>query len=1590
MKTCHLEYPTIQPVVRVTQWLNKKQSIDHFFLSPHISPEAIQELEKLKTSASSYNRSTLQPYLTDSIITQIKQSNDPRFVYETLYTDDSFTTIIHKLCIFLDKTSTKRIPYVWDNNPIRFNINSAWDGYSPNPFNCSSKPSDAANVQYKGEQLLSINHFNLIFYEDLKGLDTNQISYYFPNSRDTLSLSSNHVRGYVNDQSILHKLWNTSREKHHKMSHKSTCIYNRAILKGTIKTDLNLIQIFNKIHTQSQTCFIQLIDDLNHIYYKVYKKHRIPPPLFNEWINVDRISGDPQITIYSFIKDTSLLYAQIHIDRLKNIYFHYKLDFSENITYEQLDQHSSKILQEIQDYLTVPKIKLEIENLSMRTNVLVENVNLREISRSFASLLPLYNIPSKNRIQKNLFDLQFKRIFKFGQTKNIREYIKSKMALDIPILDIILDLQEYGLEETEVRDYFEEIRQEADHPIVERRKKDIRNIGLLMHLSQIPFGIQINIDNASSFHDIYNALFWTRASLLQWEQILSVNIKKNLPKMIEKEMGKEKEKVVEEEEEEEEKISEFKLQKTSSASTTRSSSSDSTLSLGSEDMGGGAVGKEYHRFFNNMLKQIDPNIFALTKNYARKCGVSDLRQPIGISKHQKEIIDKSPYKDGYDNSIEYGSDPENPNVYICPRIWCPRSQVPLTPSQYEKDAKCPLDDEKPMLLYQHATWYNDPNIPHYVGYLKEKGHNNVKLPCCFKNLQKEDRGVIVKKTKKMLVEEKIKPRPKSITEDKIESRSRTGTKTETEPEIEIKPKYKPVEEENYIIDKPRQLPDARFGTIPQSLHDFIYPNVPYQLCRSTIKTQECLLRRGVPNSKDTFLSSIAYLFGYSEKEDFIQHILKHLDPLTFIGLENGLVFKTFSTTETIIPEKELGKRKELHQWLIKHKNYSRLLELDSWINDLIKPDISEMSSTNRYQIARQLHIHQSYQHFIKYLKQDNEKNPQFFYDLFQHLGMLLVVWNRDNQSLATVKCPYVYKFHQWWIGQQSLLPFILILKQDEYYEPLVIVDPSKKITQRISFTKYQKIENLLSQCVGADTNKDDLLLQSLYSLELWVENMLLNPNKFYITTVVLDYNSRIHAFMTKGNIWIDLPHDLNSSTLSYLISLLPIDNVIFWEDIQGKIYDVALPISDYRLFSSKIKQFEWGLQIGSIRGSSINKITSLLTIPVVKYNDLPLVSLRIEDNYEKRLDAIEHDNKQWYNVQKYVLQELLKMDKITSSLKDLQEKFKHLNQPTRVIVLLEELPLKNKKALQEIYDSLVLKRNYQNSSKIVDGHYKKEWIFSQKSIETYDLTFIINPLETYQQKIIPNPSNESVNKITLQEDTVLPDMLDETKCKQMGFPTKWRLTVWNDYKIYLLKDYTKTSFYQLIYWIAKEHHITFNPNELMIYSKKRVYELLSDRKNYPVVFEDASMRKSWNKVLKRQYRTMNELIEQGLVNIPISDIQNLWITVLEKHSDSLWVQDIDLFNISRLLKINFFIIMKGKGADKKTDDLISSCKFICSYNQKEWKYRPIVLIYKEISEDKTHSVYGAFGKNNKIGYYRQTIECPEELLTIIEKIFPTQ
>ena len=1530
MNNCHVIYPYIPPVVKVRNWKSKQDVTDYYFVSSKLQQNVLDELDNIKNKKK-YNKDIVEPLISNDIIKDISNSSDPVIVKESIYTDDLITSAVSKICIFIKREKTSIFPYVWsENNPLRFTIeNNKWKQYNVNPFLNNDTPSEEGKVTYTEDSMLTTDILNIVFLEDYEKTYKNKTmkKYYFPNVKDTLKLTTN-KKIYLNNNSILDRIWNHDDQYHKSMIENKYCVLSNARLKFKLSTDLSLQEIFNLLHSSNDIQFIQYVNDLNHIYYKVYKEHRIPEAYFDKWADDKLLNGEEQLVLYSFIKDISLLYAEIRIDTGYTVYINYKLDLSENVTYDIINKHSDKIITVLQKYIkNIKKPTITIENLSLRTSVQLPDSNLKSISKFFSSLLPIYNIPSKNRVKINIFDLYFKRVPKFGKTTDIIEYIKGKLSLDVSVLDILDDLQEYGLTENEVKDYLEEINLEKDIPAL-KKKKDIKNIGLIMRLSIIPFGIQINIDNASSFFDINNCLAWTRSSLLEWYKI-SVASKK---------LQETKAFIDFETEDKESEIIVSRQKDVKYEPGSESSLSDDDISYG------GAFDKKYSRYFSNLLKKADPNIFSLTKDYARKCQVVDLRQPVAISKEQKEKIDNSEYKDSYDNAIEYGSDPDKTNIYMCPRVWCPKSHVPLSEKQYDNgNGKCPDKDEEPMLLYKHSTWYNDITRPHYVGFLKEKGYNNVKLPCCFKREQKVD-------------------------SDKRES--------------------------TYIMDRYDNIPKGRLGTIPESLHEFITPGVPLQLCKNSVKAKKCVLRYGIDNNKkDTFLNSITYLLNLDSKKELIKQIENILNPLMFISLENGLILQSFQSPKPLIIEEQHKQADNLYKWLSQYPDYCKLFDLKN-VLDIIK-DANKLNSnlTTResMMISRQLVIMDAYTRFIDFLKEDSEKNPHMFFDILQYLGFLAIVWNRDSETLATVKCPYAHKLSHWIRGADEIVPSILLLQTNNSFEPLVIVDSKNKIKQNIYFTDYPKIEKLIKECPTFNTN-DDIHIQNIYSLNVWTENIISNPSNFIINTIILDYNNNISALMTKANIWIDLPEPLLISSIKYLQASISIDKVLFIEDIEHNIYNIKIIKDDYTVWLTKLKEIGLGVQIGDVSAVSEIFIKSILKIPTIVYPDIPKVPVTLKNIFIDNIHTIEHDNSEWYSVKKYILKQLmqnyesnvkplLKLSK-RKKLEKLYKKFKEINQPARVAVLLEELPLHSFEELKKVYQELLLNKYYYDVNKIHDKDKYKEWVFSQHMLGTEDINFIKKPGINYNKSILPSSSEEIIEQKELVEEK-LPLLLLAEDDKKISLPTKWKNKVWKDYDIRIPSNYTNNTLLDYIEWVLNNNFIKFDKNKLDIFLKKQYYDLLEDKNNYNKLLEEPSMFNAWNSVLGRQYRNKSELINTGLKDKSIQEIQEIWLKVYEEHRSNLWINDIDLYNISILFKISFFIISKTNMI-KNNNELVSSVKFISSFKNNKWKTNPVIMLYKEKSGNKNHHVYGVIKKDNNY-YYKYGKDLPSEILNLIEQ-----
>jgi hypothetical protein len=152
--------------------------------------------------------------------------------------------------------------------------------------------------------------------------------------------------------------------------------------------------------------------------------------------------------------------------------------------------------------------------------------------------------------------------------------------------------------------------------------------------------------------------------------------------------------------------------------------------------------------FLQRLQSLDPALF-LTKSqgkqyttYSSACQPTS-RHPIVLTDEEKERIDRE-HPGSYKHAVKYGTDPKNPNWYICPRFWCFLTNSPIS----EKDAregKCgniiPEDaDVIPPGAYVYEfkgkehTDTSGNYVEHYPGFLKEGKHpDGFCLPCCFKH-----------------------------------------------------------------------------------------------------------------------------------------------------------------------------------------------------------------------------------------------------------------------------------------------------------------------------------------------------------------------------------------------------------------------------------------------------------------------------------------------------------------------------------------------------------------------------------------------------------------------------------------------------------------------------------------------------------------------------------------------------------------------------------------------------------------------------------------------------------------------------------------
>lgn len=459
-----------------------------------------------------------------------------------------------------------------------------------------------------------------------------------------------------------------------------------------------------------------------------------------------------------------------------------------------------------------------------------------------------------------------------------------------------------------------------------------------------------------------------------------------------------------------------------------------------EDEGGFLTGglktdKGTGTIFFNKLKKLEPTIFVNeTDNaYAKICPSQSNRQPVILTPEEKAEIDNDENaKNAYGVALKYGSNPDKPYYYICPRYWCLKTNKPLTEEQV-KNGECggkiiPTNKKTKIPDGYYIYEFTDDRqhldgdgnyIQYNPGFLdKSKSKTNVGIPCCFKNpfgaKQNQRREEL------NLSDEAISYGNKDLI---------YGEKAE-----------KSVVVRNYsnILSIERiPVPQHRWGFIPISIELFLQiDNSKFLDTTNTAyikKNASPLLRYGVEKSSNkSFIACIADLYTYHNNVNvptingMIDIIIEKISLDKFMNLQNGNLVSLFQPKKVNISD-------------IQVENYSDT----DFYNSI------DLSDKSQYTLLK--FTISSYENFKQYLKDEDSIIDHTFLwdivsspkiDLFKD-GINLIIMeveNNDRRDNVTLLCPTnTYSDYTFDYNKGS----VLILKQNEFYEPLYIYGNTK-------------------------------------------------------------------------------------------------------------------------------------------------------------------------------------------------------------------------------------------------------------------------------------------------------------------------------------------------------------------------------------------------------------------------------------------------------------------------------------------------------------------------------------------------------------------
>jgi hypothetical protein len=1435
-----------------------------------------------------------------------------------VYKDDNIENAIAKIAKTLNNNSRF---YAWlmkSNKSILFKIkNIKWDGYSPNPILSKNKNSPQLKEPIIYEYnigLFPYNYINIIFENDFTDLNNNP--YYF-NDKSFLSLAElNKKESFLNELEKIDTkpIIDTSINIH------------RYELKSKLNKYYTLVDIFEQLNTSPIIEFIQWINDNYKIIYKLHKINKLSKEKLLNWTDTKKINIINCINCYSILNSGT--YAKLTINQDMNITLSYNINLRKTINWKEIYDSIESITKYINFHL---KHKIVFNELSIKANLIIEieNVSITNLKKKISEVIDIFDIMKSN---KDTINLIYKRSSNYDKKGfDALMYIKNCLYLGIDDNDIInqlVILNNMSQEDAKVLlKQEQELLYEMEIDNI-KQQENINKTNTIVIIELYKNGFFINIINIPNKNELDYLIYWI-------SKIISSSVQKNVKRKIDTKKPEPTPKKL--------PSSPSPIPDDDDLGKLSYSSSDSNSSINSNrSEGGGALGKDKHSYFINLLTKADKDLFA--NNYARnKCQA--INQPVVFSNEYKETLKKNGNY-FFDNDLTYGSKENIKNVYACPRLWCPISKIPLDVDNGK--TTCPIEDEEPMEMY----FDNDPHKKRYVKLIKPD-ENNICAPCCFKKQPKDEE---LNKCK--------------YYNDDIKKDSNKNN----EPLQEID------KDENYLMNtSPVRI--GRFGSIPQSLHELFFPTLKYSICSKMLnKNDKCFVRKGISHKtskkiknihNDSIIHSIAYGLNFKSKEHLISDINKKLDLFTYMSLENGNVCKAFMDKLPIIP----SNNKTL---IDEFKYHIKKFNLDNKL-----PNITD---TN-YKLSRLLGIFKSYKKFMLYLSSNDypiTKSPYYLYSLISIIyNVLLVIWDKQPNEVSII-CPY-YTSYDDLIGSMELNPQILMLiKDDKYYEPIELKTKGNDGEKLIHLNDFKHIKYLFKECsIAKDNyNENNTIYNNLFSLYTWIKSEHLKMyKKFIITTIIINNDLSITHFLTKDNFFIIIDK-ISISFLPRIIINLGISNIIFYDDIIDNVYEpISVLKSDYDLFINKCNDLNIHYDFGIIDKSltTSNEYYYSLTIQRIPLTNDIIHSRIIDDLYKYQFKNYKI-NKKWFQLQLMIYSKIINLnDDLFNNLLSLpkneriKELFKELNllkipEKSKIRIILEEIPFISKKHIKNFLNDFIIYNKYDFLNPLIIET-KNQFIFSQIALNNN----IPQQLLIYHQAT-PNNNFNSIsfqtkdyiyNDIIKEPEIPLPEIFKGTMEKLnskwvMHKKSKWSNMVYiknTNYDINYIKDF--------YLWFASILNIKTTYNDLISIAYNDMKSIFNTKLNntekidihkylLKELFDDPYLSSIINKYIGKNYINFNIFWDKYYIKeiLPDDTIRKQFIYNILHNYGNIFPNDYFILAMSKILNINIITIHRSKyGANKENpvvrgdlEDLLLSSTFYKS--PINYENRPLIILYK--------------------------------------------